>query len=365
LIVGTRPEAIKLQPVARALKRRGLQIVLIFTGQHPKLEPADYGIGDYPSVWLSCPGQNDPHAHVGAVTKAVLPVLCDIMPSLAVVQGDTSSALGGALAAATAGIPLAHVEAGLRSHNRRHPWPEEEFRIAIDKQAELLFAPTELSAANLARERVRGQVYVTGNTGIDSVLSFATGRREGAHGNQPRVLVTCHRRENWGESLEAVADALRTIAAESAARIEMVLHPNPVLARRIVNLMSGIEGLSFSPPRGHRDMIDAMLDADLVLSDSGGMQEEAAALGVPLLVLRDRTERPEAIACGCVELVGTDPQRIVRAVRRWLKAPRDLSVASQFGDGSAGERIAAIIEEWMSESGGLSPRMAAVPQHVA
>ena len=312
---------------------------------------------------LTCAGQDDPHAHVGAVTKAVLPVLCDILPRLVIVQGDTSSALGGALAAATARIPLAHVEAGLRSHNCRHPWPEEEFRIAIDRQADLLFAPTELSAANLAREGICARVHVTGNSGIDALLPIAAQKRRQARSNQRRLLVTCHRRENWGQSLEAVAAALKGIAVEGVGRIDMVLHPNPALARRILELLSGVPGLRFSPPRGHREMIDAMLEADLVLSDSGGMQEEAAALGVPLLVLRDTTERPEAIACGTVELVGTDPERIVRAVRRRLKSPRDCSAASPFGDGRAGERIAAIIEGWMREKEeALSPQIKAVPR---
>jgi UDP-N-acetylglucosamine 2-epimerase (non-hydrolysing) len=361
-IVGTRPEAIKLQPVAAALDRRGLQPTLLFTGQHPKLDPADYGLDRFVLLRLACAGQADPCAHVGAVTKAVLPLLCDMMPRLALVQGDTSSALGGALAAASAGIPLAHVEAGLRSHSARQPWPEEEFRIAIDAQADLLFAPTELSAANLIREGVRGQVHITGNSGIDSLLSLASGRSQRRCGDPPRLLITCHRRENWGESLDSLATALKILSAEQVARVEIVLHPNPALAHRIRRLLPEAPGIQFSPPLGHREMIDAMLGADLVLSDSGGMQEEAAALGVPLLVLRDRTERPEAIACGGVELVGTHPGKIVSAVRRHLKSARAHPSASPFGDGNAGERIAAIIEEWLEAREALSPKSPAVSQ---
>ena len=362
MIVGTRPEAIKLQPVAAALGRRGLQPTLLFTGQHPKLDPANYGLDRFPSWRLSCPGQEDPHNHVAAVTKAVLPILCEIVPALVLVQGDTSSALGGALAAAAAGIPLAHVEAGLRSHSRRQPWPEEEFRMAIDREADLLFAPTDLSAANLAREGVHGQVHVTGNSGIDPLRSLASRRVERARGDPPRLLVTCHRRENWGESLDSVAAALKIIAGEKIGRVEIVLHPNPALAERIRALLPEGPDISFSPPLGHEEMIAAMLESDLVLSDSGGMQEEAAALGVPLLVLRARTERPEAIACGGVELVGTEPNRIVRAVRRWLRSPRASSSTSPFGDGHAGERIAAIIEGWLAEREALSPRMTPVPR---
>lgn len=297
------------------------------------------------------------------MTKAVLPVLDEIVPPLTVVQGDTSSALGGALAAVTAGLPLAHVEAGLRSHSRRQPWPEEEFRIAIDAEADLLFAPTALSAANLAREAVRGVVHITGNSGIDGLLPFAPGRRAQRNSNAPRLLVTCHRRENWGDRLEGVAAALKSLAADGALEIDLVLHPNPALARRMMRLLSGHDSIRFGPPRGHREMIQAMIDADLILSDSGGMQEEAAALGVPFLVLRDTTERPEAIACGGVELVGTDSGRIVRAVRRRLQSPRARISAMPFGDGHAGERIAGIVEAWLPDQGALSPNLTACPRH--
>ena len=181
-MIGTRPEAIKLAPVAQALAKRGLRVALSLTGQHPRLDPAEFGLGGFCTDLLHCPGEEDPHRHVGAVADAMLSRLA-APPDLLVVQGDTSSALGGALAAATAGIPIAHVEAGLRSHSLRQPWPEEEFRIAIDELSDLLFAPTELSAANLAREGVHGQVHVTGNSGIDALLSLGVLSRQGRRGN--------------------------------------------------------------------------------------------------------------------------------------------------------------------------------------
>ena len=297
---------------------------------------------------LDCPGQSDPHAHAGAISKALLPVLISASPDLVVVQGDTSSALGGALAAKMAGFPIAHVEAGLRSHDRRRPWPEEEFRIAIDRDSDLLFAPTELSVANLRRERVGGVVHLTGNSGIDAALSIR--RRLDSPCPKPgaSLLVTCHRRENWGAGISGIAAALRTIAREKFPRVEVVLHPNPELSRHIINLLSGETGIVLRQPCSHSEMVEAMVASDLVLSDSGGIQEEAAALGVPLLVLRERTERPEAIACGTMELVGTDPNCIVSAVRRRLGSNSPPVEALPFGDGRAGERIAAIVSEWLA-----------------
>lgn len=323
---------------------------MILTGQHPQLDPADFGLEVFSPLRLNCAGQENPHAHVGAVTRAVLPLLGSA--ALLIVQGDTSTALGGALAAQVAGVPVGHVEAGLRSHDRRRPWPEEEFRIAIDSEAELLFAPTELSAANLRRERVRGRIHVTGNTGIDAALRMrsaqALPRRRKA--GPLRLLVTCHRRESWGEGLVGIAGALRTLAQERIAAIHLILHPNPAVAAQMQLLLAGECGIRLRGPCSHSDLIQAMLDSDLVLSDSGGLQEEAAALRVPLLILRDATERPEAIACGAIALAGTAPESIVAAVRQKQRHPvarphREIP----YGDGRAAERIAAIISGWMAE----------------
>jgi len=363
VVIGTRPEAIKLAPVIDALSARGLNTRLIFTGQHPELAPADYGLGCVPAIFLRCPGQDDPHAHVGMVSKAMAAALVPDPPALVVVQGDTSSALGGALAAGLARVPLAHIEAGLRSHDLKHPWPEEEFRVAIDQASGLLFAPTELSATNLRRERVRGRIHVTGNSGIDAVLAVRAGLSTAvAERSLPRLLVTCHRRENWGSAVAGIAAALRRIESRGIAEIEMLLHPNPSLAAQVRALLADRPAIRFRPPCGHRETVAAMVGADLVLSDSGGMQEEAAALGVPLLVLRERTERPEAIACGNIELVGTCPDKIVSAVCRRLACGGTAGPALPFGDGRASRRIAAVIEDWLAERGALSPRMASVPR---
>lgn len=337
-----------MAPVAHALGSRGLDPLLVFTGQHSTLNPADHRLDSYPHVRLACPGQDDPHVHVGTVTRALLPLFSETSPALVVVQGDTSSALGGALAARLSGSTVAHVEAGLRSHDRRSPWPEEEFRIAIDADADLLFAPTELSAANLRRERVRGQIHVTGNSGVDAVLKLGKVLDVAAKGNHPRLLVTCHRRENWGQGTSGIATAIRTIASSAIAKVEVILHPNPTLSAHVRGLLLGQAGVSLRKPLSHAQTVAAIVRSDLVLSDSGGIQEEAAALGVPLLVLRERTERPEAIASGNLQLVGTDPDHIVKAVRNRLNGRFARSPSLPFGDGHAGERIAAIIDTWLT-----------------
>lgn len=350
LVIGTRPEAIKLAPVARALAEVQLAPTIVLTGQHPGLDPAPHGLDAYPLIYLDCQGRQDPHLHVREVARAFAPTLRS-PTGLLVVQGDTSSALGGALAAQAAGIPLAHVEAGLRSHDRARPWPEEEFRIAIDEHADLLFAPTELSAANLRREGARGEIHVSGNTAIDALLARSPKRHVQRQPGPPRLLVTCHRRESWGAGVRAIAEALRDIAADGHAIIDVLVHPNPSVAGLMWSLLDGVPRVHLLPPCSHDGMLELMAASDLILSDSGGVQEEAAALGTPLLVLRERTERPEAIVSGNMVLVGTERERIIGAVRRLLGNPAALQAmarpAMPFGDGSAATRIAAIIQRWL------------------
>ena len=342
-----------MRPVAQALTAQGVVPTLVFTGQH-QLRPEDFGLARYPSVALDCPGQPDPHAHVAAVTRALLPWLRDA-PDLLVVQGDTSSALGGALAGFTAAVPVAHVEAGLRTHDPLLPWPEEEYRTAIDADADLLFAPTDLAAANLKAERVPGDIHVTGNTSIDAVLEAEQHLppRLPRLGNKARVLVTCHRRESWDAGLESIASAVVDLAAAQNAEVDFILHPNSFVAGKMDRLLGGAGGVTLIAPCGHHELLRRIRDCDLVLSDSGGIQEEAPTLGVPLLVLRDKTERPEGIAAGAALLVGTDSERIVTEARLLLNDPVVRSAMSRrsfpFGDGRAGERVAAIIVQWLQQ----------------
>lgn len=358
LVVGTRPEAIKCAPVSDALIARGFHVQLALTGQHPGLDPTVYGFASADLLRLGCQAGKDPRHHAELVATALQPALAGPeAPDLVIVQGDTSSALGGALGAAAARISLAHVEAGLRSFDLALPWPEEGNRVAIDELSDLLFAATDGNADNLRAEGCGGEIHVTGNTAIDALFRIVgelpprllDARRP------PRMLVTCHRRENWGTAFLPIGLALIELARSARLRIEVVLHSNPAMADVARKLLGGQQGIRLLPPMDHRTMVGTMRSASLILSDSGGIQEEAPALGVPLLVLRTKTERPEGVACGNSRLVGNDRDTILREVRRLLEGPtayRAMAVpALPFGDGKASERIAAHVEDWLVRQG--------------
>ncbi len=343
-----------MAPVAHALAAAGGRPTIVITGQHPQLRIDEFGLAGFPAARLNCPGEADPHNHVRKVTASVSPLLGN-KPDLLLIQGDTSSALGAALAAFVAGVAVAHVEAGLRTHDPLLPWPEEEYRIAIDARADLLFAPTDTAAANLRMENVPGEIHVTGNTGIDSLLAVEAKLPRPAlnRTGMPRLLVTCHRRESWGSGLESIAAALVEIGNSRRATIDVVLHPNAHVASVMRRDLRGRRGICLVKPTTHAELVRRIRDCDLVLSDSGGIQEEAPTLGTPLLVLRDKTERPEAIACGNARLVGTDADRIVAETSRLLDDPSERASMSRrsfpFGDGRAGPRIAAIIGAWLEQ----------------
>ena len=343
-----------MAPVAHALRNCGMPPTLVLTDQHLGLDPIEFGLEAYPSVRLGCPGEQDPDQHVQSIIAAMLPLMTP-KPDLLVVQGDTSSARGAALAGSLEGVPVAHVEAGLRTHDLRQPWPEEEYRTAIDARADLLFAPTETAVTNLRAEAVHGEVHMTGNTGIDALLAVEArlpGQTLVTEG-LPRILVTCHRRESWGEGLRSIAAALTEIARDGTALIDLILHPNEHVAMTMRQSLDSVRGISLVRPCSQGELVRRMREAELMLSDSGGIQEEAAALGTPLLVLREKTERPEAVASGNARLVGTSADRILTEVRHLLKNPYErLAMARPafpFGDGRAAPRIAKIIERWLEE----------------
>jgi UDP-N-acetylglucosamine 2-epimerase (non-hydrolysing) len=351
-IVGTRPEAIKMAPVAEALAHsRSISHQVLLTGQHSGLSGA---ICDVSVELPHDPVPRTPPRLRERLHRLLTPQLARLAPDLVLVHGDTSSALAGALAARDCGIPIGHVEAGLRSFDMRQPWPEEGNRIAIDALSHLLFAPTDHAAGNLRKEpRVRGAIHVTGNTGIDAVLREAARipaeQRVHAPG-VPLILVTCHRKENQGAAAEAVCRAVRTIAQSLFCDVAFVLHTNPVVRAEIAPLLAAERNVRLIEPLSHPDMVRLLTRATLVLTDSGGLQEEGPALGKPVLVLRDVTERPEALGSEHLELVGTDPVAIFTAAAGLLADPdrlRRLAVPTfPFGDGRAAPRIARAIERW-------------------
>lgn len=355
IVIGTRPEAIKLAPVVHALEARGLFPLLVVTGQHPALELDRFGLGGRPVLHLGCGGRADPHAYSGDVCQALAPALLAEQPSLLLVQGDTSSALGGALAGFVTRTPVGHVEAGLRTFDPAMPWPEEDNRLAIDADADLLFAPTELSAANLRSEGVSGSIHITGNTAIDALAAVVgplPTTKPTSVGREQQLLVTCHRRENWGGAFLPIAKALLQLAQAPGRRVDLVLHPNPAQADTMRHMLGGHPAIRLLPPMEHGEMIAAMQAATLMLSDSGGIQEEAPCLGLPLLVLREKTERPEGIATGNMQLVGTETDRIVTVAERLLSDAGALgamaSPALPYGDGHAAPRIATVVADWLS-----------------
>jgi len=288
---------------------------------------------------------------------AIEPMLMHEWPDMVLVQGDTSSAYAGALAAYRLGIPVGHVEAGLRSHDFDHPWPEERNRVMIDRLADLLFAPTAESAANLAFEAdvVKGRCLITGNTGIDALLAMRSRLSLPApEAGKALILLTCHRRESIGPGIEAICAAALRLADRGDVAILCPVHPNPAVGETVRRLLGNHPAITLTGALRYRDAVAAMAHARLILTDSGGIQEEAPALGTPVLVLREVTERPEGVASGNLLLVGTNTDRIVAAAGRLLDDPAAHAAMSRpafpFGRGDASVKILDAIEQYFSSA---------------
>jgi len=346
-VFGTRPEAVKLAPVIAALKAEpGLETLVCLTGQHRELVDsalAFFGIRADFDLDLMTPGQAlNPLA--ARLIERLDAIFAAAMPDRVIVQGDTSSALAAALAAFHRGIPVAHVEAGLRTYRPGQPFPEELNRRAIGLIADLHFAPTRAARDNLLAERLTGDVFVTGNTGVDAldmVLARLAGEPDCADPPTGRklVLVTAHRRESLDGAFGAICAALARLAARDDVEIMFPLHPNPQLRATAEAALGGCPNLRLLPPLDLPDFVRLMRRADLVLTDSGGVQEEAVTLGRPLLVLREATERPEGVEAGAALRVGTDPARIVHAAETLLAAGASGRRSQLYGDGGAAARI--------------------------
>ena len=361
-VFGTRPEAIKMLPVVSALRARpAIGCTVAVTGQHRQMLDqvfAAFGMLPDMDLDLMSPGQT-----LTDITTRVLDrmtsVLSEIRPSLVLVHGDTTTAMAAALAAFYARIPVGHVEAGLRSHDLARPWPEEYNRVSIDAVADLLFAPTEGAAANLRRESPRERlITVTGNTGIDALLQIA-GRVDDvtlaslpvALDDRKLVLVTGHRRESFGDGFERICDGLARIAEREDVQIVYPVHLNPEVGKVVSARLSGRANVHLIPPVDYPQMVALMTRSHFILTDSGGVQEEGPALGKPVLVMRDVTERPEAVETGVASLVGADADRIATEALRLLDDPAYYASRARavfpYGDGTAAEKIADAVEAYL------------------
>ena len=362
LVVGTRPEAIKMAPVALAAATGfGLRTTLVATGQHREL--VDHALAAFDVAIdhrLELPDRAG--GSQADLFASLLPqldqVLGHLRPDAVLVQGDTASALAGALVATWHQVPLVHLEAGLRSFDKANPFPEESYRCLIGAVADLHLAPTPRAVGHLIGEGVPAhRVVCTGNTVVDAAR-FVVARGEGLAaritpdpGARRLVVVTVHRRENWGGPLVAICGALRAVVAR-VPDVEVVLpvHPNPMVRGPVLEALEGVDRIQIVDPLDHPALLGLLSRATLVLTDSGGIQEEAPTFGVPALVLRETTERPEAIEAGCAALVGTDPQVIEERASELLldEVARQAmaNVANPYGDGCSGERSVAAIR-WL------------------
>jgi UDP-N-acetylglucosamine 2-epimerase (non-hydrolysing) len=349
LIVGTRPEAVKMAPVYRALLRTGLQPVLISTGQHRELlETALAPLGLAPDHELAVMTEGQTLNEIAArVLERLAPLLERERPAALLVQGDTTTSFAAALCAYHLRIPVGHVEAGLRTYDHEHPFPEEANRQLADRLCRWCFAPTEGARRNLLSEKIDPAViHVTGNTAVDSLLWIL--EKEGAaEMREPYLLVTLHRRESFVEPLRALAGAVRDFLDRTPdATALWPVHPNPNVVRVAEELLAGVGRILLIPPMGYAGFARALAGCRIVLTDSGGIQEEAPSLGKIVLVARETTERPEALEGGRNRLVGRDREAVARALEEaWEEPPYAglLPAPNPYGDGRAGERIAEIL----------------------
>lgn len=359
LVFGTRPEAIKMCPLVNELKSRPgeFETTVCVTGQHREMLEQVlrvFGVEPDHDLAIMKPGQTlfDVTCDVLLRLKAVLE---EERPDVVLVHGDTTTSFAAALACFYLQIPIGHVEAGLRTHDIYSPWPEEFNRQAVDIVSEYYFAPTAASRRNLLDEgKPADRIWVTGNTGIDALATtvregYAHPELEWARGSR-LILVTAHRRENLGEPMHRMFRAIRRVMEEHPdTKAIYPIHMNPLVRKAAHEELDGFDRLRIVEPLEVLDFHNFMADSHLILTDSGGIQEEAPGLGKPVLVMRDTTERPEGVEAGTLKLVGTDEDVIYREFSRLLSDADEYSRMSRasnpYGDGHASERIAGVLAQ--------------------
>ncbi len=366
VVVGTRPEAIKMAPVVEALRARAseLETRVCLTGQHDDLVDQvleAFALDPAYDLEIMREGQTLYDVVHGAL-DGLRDVVRSFEPDVLLVQGDTATVFVGSLVGYFERVKVGHVEAGLRSHDKWAPFPEEIFRRLSDVLSDYYFAPTSRARDALLAEGVPAErIHVTGNTVVDALLSVAEREppveeatlRRVLDGPHRLVLLTAHRRESFGAPLREAFGAVRRLADEvSDVEVVYPVHPNPNVRGPAEELLSGHPRIHLVPPLGYLDLVTALRRAALVLTDSGGIQEEAPTFGSPVLVLREVTERPEGIDAGVAELVGTDAERIVsRGLAALERSRSGAPPPNPYGDGKAGERIVDIL---LSDLGGTA-----------
>jgi len=370
-VFGTRPEAIKLAPVILHMQSRPreFRVRVAVTAQHREM--LDRALADFritPDYDLNTMTAGQSLAASGSRMLAGLePVYSETQPDIVFVQGDTTTTLYGALAAFYGRIPVGHIEAGLRTGDLTQPFPEEMNRVLAARLAAIHFAATEGARRNLVAEGVSpATIHVTGNSGIDAVLTIAgqleSGERQASdwsfiEPSRKLILITAHRRESFGSGFENICRALRAIAARPDVTIVYPVHRNPNVMGPVECHLTGVPNIHLIEPLSYVPFVDLMRRATILLTDSGGIQEEGPSLGKPVIVMREKTERPEAVEAGTVKLVGTDEELIIREVNRLLddKALRDemSRIHNPYGDGHASERIADATITFLGHPAGL------------
>lgn len=363
VVLGTRPEAIKLAPVIRELSAQpDADLLVVSTGQHREMLDqilSSLGITADHDLRLMAPRQTLSSLTARAL-EAMTALLEQDKPDVVVVQGDTTTAFAAGLAAFYARIPVCHVEAGLRTGDPDNPFPEELNRALIGRLARWHCAPTDLAVANLEREGVgTSGILLTGNTVIDNLL-WAVDRNAGTSHfitDRRRLLVTLHRRETQGEPMRLIAEALRGLADRGDTEIVLPLHKSPAVRESLVPTLGDHPAVRLIEPLDYLDFTRTLASCDLVLTDSGGVQEEAPTLGKPVLVLRETTERPEGVDAGTAILVGTDPGAISRAATELLDDAALYAAVGQrvnpYGDGRAAQRIVGLLRTHFVAGSGI------------
>lgn len=369
VVFGTRPEAIKMAPVVKALRQvEDLDVAIAVTAQHRQMLDQVLELFELTpdeDLDLMRPGQG-----LGDLFARVLVGMEEVIarrkPGLVLVHGDTSTTFASALAAFYQRVPVGHVEAGLRTGDLQAPWPEEMNRCLTAPLTTLHFAPTRRAADNLSGEARGGDIQITGNTVIDALLEVAArieanpalaqhlqSRFPFLSSDRRMLLVTGHRRENFGQGFEDICHALRKIAGRGDVDVVYPVHLNPNVQEPVRRILGGCDAVHLVDPQDYLPFVWLMMRSDVILTDSGGVQEEAPSLGKPVLVMRDVTERPEAVEAGTVRLVGTDTAAIFDGVNALFDDPAQYQSMSRahnpYGDGRASGRIAGIVERWFRD----------------